>query len=67
MRDALHSGDDSGLVSTWDEICAQVQGEHSIFWDAYEDVMDRFVAEAVRELKPYQLEAVWLQTVNGEV
>jgi len=24
------------LVNVWDEICVQVQGEHSAFWDAYD-------------------------------
>ncbi|RZJ90412.1 MAG: hypothetical protein EOO20_08225 [Chryseobacterium sp.] len=31
----LLSGDDSGLTSIWEEICAQVQKEYSFFWDAY--------------------------------
>jgi DNA-binding SARP family transcriptional activator len=30
------SGDDSGLKTTWDEICAQVQYEQSIDWDAFD-------------------------------
>jgi hypothetical protein len=34
MTDKL-SGDDSELETTWDEICVQVQGEESIFWECY--------------------------------
>ncbi|TQP18461.1 hypothetical protein FLL96_01150 [Vibrio cholerae] len=29
------SSDDSGLKNIWEEFCAQVQGEESIFWDEY--------------------------------
>lgn len=37
MKDGgLLSGEDSGLLNTWDEICAQVQDGYSMFWDAYE-------------------------------
>lgn len=33
------SGDDSELVTTWDEICVQVQYEQSFFWDAYDETV----------------------------
>jgi hypothetical protein len=35
MKDTL-SGDDSGLETTWDEICVQVQYEESVLWDIYD-------------------------------
>jgi hypothetical protein len=38
MSDTL-SGDDSELKTTWDEICAQVQYEHSIFWETYDEIV----------------------------
>lgn len=28
-------GEDSGFETTWDEICVQVQGEQTEYWDAY--------------------------------
>ncbi|EKF9785244.1 hypothetical protein O1D22_002889 [Vibrio cholerae] len=31
------SSDDSGLKNIWEEFCAQVQGEESIFWDEYRE------------------------------
>lgn len=31
MKDALLSGDNSGLISAWDEVCVQVQGEESFY------------------------------------
>jgi len=31
-------GDDSPLKNVWEEFCAQVQGEHSFYWDAYEAI-----------------------------
>ncbi len=36
MRDCLLSGDDTDLVSVWEEICIQVQGQESFDWDAYD-------------------------------
>jgi hypothetical protein len=30
------SGDDSGLETVWDEICAQVQTDESVFWNVYD-------------------------------
>jgi len=34
-RNCLLSGNESGLETTWDEICVQVQTELSIYWDVY--------------------------------
>lgn len=35
------SGDGSELVTTWDEICIQVQNERSFFWDGIRAYIDR--------------------------
>ena len=56
------SGDDSELKNTWDEICVQVQGDQSFFWDAYKQCLNNTVAGALLDLEPYELEAVYLQT-----
>ena len=46
MDYCLIAGDDSGLTSTWDEECAQIQGEESFHWDAYEStIQDILTAE----------------------
>ncbi|MCV2366582.1 hypothetical protein [Roseateles oligotrophus] len=60
------SGDDSSLTNTWDEICVQVQGEQSYFWDAYEAAMRDALAWDVSQLARHELEALWLQTSEGE-
>jgi hypothetical protein len=59
------SGDDSGLKSAWDEICVQVQFEQSVFWDAYEHTVTSLVAGYEEGLKPFEREAVWLQSPEG--
>lgn len=59
------SGDDSGLHTTWDEVCVQVQCEHSFYWSAYLQTIEALVAADVEELQPYIREAIWLQTSEG--
>jgi hypothetical protein len=54
------SGDDSELKTTWDEICVQVQDEHSVAWDAYEKTVRSVVHVYAGELVPYEREAIWL-------
>lgn len=65
MIDSLLSGEDSMLKNTWDEICVQIQGEHSVFWETYEETVRSLVADLARELQPFKREAVWLQTKQG--
>lgn len=59
------SGDDSGLENTWEEICVQVQGEQSFFWDAYSDAMHDAVLGAMQKLPERDELALWLQTEEG--
>lgn len=66
MQGHMLSGDDSGLVNTWDEICVQQQIEHSFSWHAYVATMDTFIEYRVSQLKPYELDAVWLLTRAGD-
>jgi len=65
MKAPLHSGDDSGLTSVWDEICVQVQCDRSIFWDLYEELAFQMLDEMVSQLPRHELEALWLQTQWG--
>jgi DNA phosphorothioation-dependent restriction protein DptG len=60
------SGDDSPLTNAWEEICAQVQSEQSIYWDTYESVIDQAIEEEVKGLPEHELAAVWFQTPEGE-
>lgn len=64
MTDTM-SGDDSGLKTTWDEICVQVQGEESFYWDAYEQIVYGLVARHIIQLSKHEREAIWLQTGAG--
>lgn len=66
MREHLLSGDDSGLANIWDEICVQEQQERSFSWKAYEETMDALVGYRVSELRPYELDALWLLTPQGD-
>jgi hypothetical protein len=65
IKDVL-SGDDSALVNAWDEICVQIQGEQSLYWDAYEETVRGVVTSALSGLAPFELDAIWLQTQEGQ-
>ena len=56
------SGDDSELKNVWEEICVQVQHEHSLYWDAYDETVRSFVRGHVAELQYYQQKALWYQS-----
>ncbi|MCC7277374.1 MAG: hypothetical protein IT487_03535 [Chromatiaceae bacterium] len=64
MKDTL-SGEGSGLKTTWDEICVQVQYEQSFSWDAYDETVKTFVGGYVHDLPVHEREAIWLQTEPG--
>ena len=64
MKDTL-SGDDSGLKTTWDEICVQVQEQESIFWDIHDEIVRNMIGGCVAELAKYEREAIWIQTDAG--
>ena len=65
-RNMLLSGDDSGLISVWEEVCVQVQFEQSFWWDAYETTITAIVRGLVEGLEQYELQAVWLFTPEGK-
>jgi hypothetical protein len=56
---------DSGLQNIWEEICAQVQLEHSADWWAYEEVMETFIQTQVEQLSRNSQLALWAQTDEG--
>ena len=59
------AGDDSELKTIWDEICAQVQHEESVFWNTYDEMVRTSVAVLVADLPQHEKEAAWLQTEEG--
>ena len=59
----MTSAEDSGLENLWDEVCMQVQGERSIFWDIYEDDMTRLVSELLLDrCSENERKMLWFQT-----
>ena len=66
MRDFLQASEDSGLDSTWDEICVQAQGEELLLWeDIYIPGILQFVQNYVMKLDDYAKSAIWYQTDHG--
>jgi len=66
MKGPFHSGDDSGLISAWDELCVQMQGEMSVVWDVYDETARMLVVEELRKAAPIEIQAMWLETDEGE-
>lgn len=60
------SGDDSCLASAWEEICAQVQIEESMFWDAYLLTIEQTVMGELYVLPEAMQQALSIQTPDGE-
>ncbi len=59
------SGDDSGLTNVWDELCVQVQGEHSFFYDLYLDMAEQITRAALQDVNPHLLALIWLESNEG--
>jgi hypothetical protein len=59
------SGEGSGLATVWNEICVQVQHEHSFAWHAYDQTARAVVDALVEELLPHEQAALRLQTDEG--
>lgn len=64
MRDEMLSGD-SGLQSVWEEVCAQIQGEESADWWAYEDLIQTIALTQIEQLCHNGQLALWTQTSVG--
>ncbi|MGI5976758.1 MAG: hypothetical protein ACOX68_03580 [Candidatus Limivicinus sp.] len=45
----MQSGSDSMLENIWDEICVQVQGERSFFWENYSELIDDICADVLKK------------------
>ncbi|EMS31165.1 hypothetical protein C943_02312 [Mariniradius saccharolyticus AK6] len=48
------SGQDSGLINVWEEICVQIQGEYSFYWDSYEETVELFLQPYLEKLNQYE-------------
>lgn len=56
---------DSGLKSVWEEICVQVQGEQSFFWNFYVETMESLLSGSVELLDQDSRLALWTTTDAG--
>ena len=65
-KTSMQSGDNSGLKNLWDEICVQVQGEQSVFWEMYIELIDSCIERQADKLKPHELMAIWWQKEDLE-
>ena len=65
MTEPLMSGEDSGLANVWEEVCVQVQVEHSFHWGAYVATMGQFANEAIERMHHHERCALWLETQQG--
>lgn len=65
ITEPLLSGDDTVLTSVWLEICVQVQGEESFFWDAYLQMMRDAALSRLMAASSAELEMLWMQTEAG--
>ena len=66
MTEGMQSGDDTPLKNIWDEVCVQMQTEQSALWEAYEDTMLRLIEYEMNKQNRKIIEAIWLQTEEGE-
>ena len=65
LNENLLSGDDSGLSNVWDEVCAQVQGEESAFWETYLEVLDDNLRMYLSSISQEAELALWIETPEG--
>jgi hypothetical protein len=58
--DCRQSGDDSDSRDVWEEYCAQVQGEESVSFGAYEQLVDEFCYWALAALAETGKALLWV-------
>lgn len=62
----MQSHEDSGLKNVWDELCAQVQGEESVFYSAYLDVVESIINGLLDACQEDEKIILWTQTQDYE-
>jgi len=66
MTDGMQSGEDTQLKNVWDEVCVQVQGHESVFWEeAYIPTIRNFIVQRLERENSHTKQAIWLQTDEG--
>lgn len=66
-EDDLPSGPDSGLKNVWEEICVQVQGERSFFWDEYRNIAMTHITHRIGALPDIKRRLFWAGSLEGMV
>jgi hypothetical protein len=66
-QDNLPSGPDSGLKNVWEEICVQVRGERSLFWDEYRNIAMTHITQRIDELPDIKRRLFWAGSLEGMV
>ena len=66
ITQGMQSGDDSCLENIWDEVCVQVQGEESVMWELYTDMIEDIIRTGVEKLDEETAASIWLQTDEGD-
>ena len=61
-KDAMQSGDDSPLKNVWEEWIVQQQGEHSVFYDLYEETFLIICRGVAEKLTSEDREMLWWTT-----
>jgi hypothetical protein len=56
----------TGFRSLWEEVCVQVQRDTSPWWRHYEEAIRFAVDSKVEKLQPFERDAIWLLTPEGE-
>jgi hypothetical protein len=65
MTDCRLPGDDPNLKNVWEEICVQVQGDDSLAWHDYVELIESILRPAVDALNPIEQRTVWLAIAGG--
>jgi len=65
-REAMQSGDDSPYNNVWEEYAAQVQGEESVFWEMYEEMVEQWCGAIVQAFSQTEREFLWLFSEAGQ-
>ena len=57
--ESILSGDDSPYKDVWEEFASQIQGEQSIFFELYTDIIEGCCQEIVKKLDRKELTLLW--------
>jgi hypothetical protein len=59
---SMLSGDDSSSENVWEEFALQIQIEHSIFFELYEEIIHQFISDSIKSINLLDLQLLWLDT-----